>query len=248
MFCYLNLKLLFRAVYALGFTTAFTAQLFFAWRVYRLLAQKWVAGVICCCALAAFASGVTFVIGEQSTAKPFVRPPALYRAMFQSSVFLSMTADLLITVSLATFLLRRMKTGLPDTDDILSRIITMTVETGLLTTAVASVEVGMFISYPETSFAALACLPLPKLYTISLLCSLNMRTTHRNACNMGLWVSAFESSGSLDSQIIINPETIESRSSHSVDSKWDTRLGDDIRLPPPTASNSDNMQPLANHC
>jgi len=194
---------------------------------------------------------VIFVIGNQINVDANVAfiPSKVYNSFAEAYFFLTISADVLITFSMA-FFLSRIKTGLPNTDTILSRIIVMTIQTGLLTTAVASAAVGLWLVYPDTSLPALAAFPLPKLYTISLLSSLNMRSSRLHPCNLELWASA--SSGGQDARsrsqpthINVTTETIEFRSYDEVEveSKFDTRE-DIIPVPPSAASSSgsDSMQ------
>ncbi|CAA7266093.1 unnamed protein product [Cyclocybe aegerita] len=83
-------------------------------------------------------------------------------------------ADLLITGSLSWSLNRR-RTGIKATDDKVSRIIRLTVQTGLITAIFALADVLIFLTVKGTTLNFIWDLPLSKLYTNSLLSTLNSR-------------------------------------------------------------------------
>jgi len=100
--------------------------------------------------------------------KPELHWPAL---VWFLAAFVS---DVLITVVLVSTLSRR-KTGFVGTDDAISKIIQMTVQTGLLTTFLAIGDVVFFMTLPHTSLNFLWDLALSKIYSICLLSTLNAR-------------------------------------------------------------------------
>jgi hypothetical protein len=76
--------------------------------------------------------------------------------------------DVIITFSMMYYLIKA-RTGLRNTDTIITRIITVTMETGFLTAAFAIVDVSLFLGFPGTNYHIAASLPLAKLYSNSLL-------------------------------------------------------------------------------
>ncbi|THG95320.1 hypothetical protein EW026_g6312 [Hermanssonia centrifuga] len=82
--------------------------------------------------------------------------------------------DSAITLSLSWHL-RRHKTGFTGTDDILNKIIRLTVQNGLITAVWAIVDLIAYLATPTGLHLAFN-FPLAKLYTNSLMSSLNSRT------------------------------------------------------------------------
>lgn len=152
-------------------------QLFFAWRIRKLTKTIILPCFICLLALVSFGGGtwttVKLVVIKLFSRKPELHEPALI--WFISSCI----ADVLITAVLV-FSLSKRKTGFTSTDDAISKIIRMTVQTGLLTSLFAIGDVVFFMTLPHTALNFLWDLALSKLYTNCLLSTLNARATLNN--------------------------------------------------------------------
>ncbi|KXN84312.1 Tryptophan 2-halogenase [Leucoagaricus sp. SymC.cos] len=100
----------------------------------------------------------------------------------------SAMADVIITASLVYHLVYsnchlqqyRRKTGVRATDDIINRIMRLTIQTGMITALFAALDVISFLALPNTSMNFLWDFPLSKLYTNSLLSTLNARAGWNN--------------------------------------------------------------------
>ncbi|KAI0669251.1 hypothetical protein C8Q78DRAFT_1042508 [Trametes maxima] len=146
-------------------------QFFFAWRV-KILTQNYFAVVlISVCSFAQLCGGLGTSIAVGKI------PEFVQFQKFQVVVIIwlafSAVADTLITASLVWHL-RHHKTGMPVTDDIVNRIIRLTVQTGLITALCAIIDLVLFLATP-TGLHLIFNLPLSKLYTNSLMSSLNSR-------------------------------------------------------------------------
>lgn len=115
----------------------FATQLFFAWRIWKLVPGKfnWVpALIICVLGFLSFLGALGTTIGVV-----IVRHYTQFQK-FEVTValWLSCTAaaDIMVTVSLITTL-HRSRTGFTHTDDLLTKLIRATLQTGLLTTSFA---------------------------------------------------------------------------------------------------------------
>ncbi|KAJ3479639.1 hypothetical protein NLI96_g8912 [Meripilus lineatus] len=86
----------------------------------------------------------------------------------------SAACDLLIAVSTFYFL-KRKKAHFKPTETTITRIIRVTVETGLICAACAILELAMFLAFANNTFYMPLCLSLSKLYSNSLLAVLNSR-------------------------------------------------------------------------
>ncbi|RDB17466.1 hypothetical protein Hypma_001629 [Hypsizygus marmoreus] len=113
-------------------------------------------------------TGVRIAVIKLFIRKPELHTPALM--WFMSSC----VADVLITASLVISLSKR-RTGFGTTDDAISKIIRMTVQTGMLTAFFAIGDVVFFMTLPNTALNFLWDLALTKLYTNCLLSTLNAR-------------------------------------------------------------------------
>jgi len=86
----------------------------------------------------------------------------------------SLLTDLLIAVSLI-ICLQNSRTGQDRLDNIISRLIRLTVQTGVLTTSFALAVIIAFVVSPGNTAHIAFGIPLSKVYTNSLLSSLNAR-------------------------------------------------------------------------
>ncbi|EIM90931.1 uncharacterized protein STEHIDRAFT_152615 [Stereum hirsutum FP-91666 SS1] len=147
-------------------------QLFFAWRVKVLTNSIWATILVGFCAFVSCCAGVATAIAvgivprfvEFQTFKPAV---IIWLA-------LSALCDCLITLILVSYL-RKQKSAFVVTDGIVDRIIRLTVQTGLITSIVAVAALIAFLASPN-GLHLVFNMPLAKLYTNSLLSSLNART------------------------------------------------------------------------
>ncbi|PWZ02765.1 hypothetical protein BCV70DRAFT_197021 [Testicularia cyperi] len=156
---------------------AFATQVFFAWRVYKLMHGKVMPILIVVGATISFLSAIGSTIGVEIV---------IYFAKFQSFqvvviLWLGFAAltDVLITGSLV-FTLNKSRTGFAATDDVITKLIRMTLQTGLLTTCFAIIDLILFLA-STTTLHLLFNLPLAKLYVNSLLSTLNARVNIANS-------------------------------------------------------------------
>ncbi|KAI0809041.1 hypothetical protein BC629DRAFT_1590141 [Irpex lacteus] len=156
-------------------TIATVVQLFFAWRVKVLTGNWFAVGLIVITALASVVGGVGTAIYIHYI------PQFVDFQKFQAIVIVwlicAAVCDTTITIAL-TWHLRKHKTGFTSTDDILNRIIRLTVQNGLITAVWAIIDLITFLATP-TGLHLLFNFPLAKLYTNSLMSSLNSRAGWR---------------------------------------------------------------------
>ncbi|KEP52245.1 putative transmembrane protein [Rhizoctonia solani 123E] len=152
-------------------TIAATAQGFFTWRINRLTGCKWLSGGIALIIAMQFAAGAASTIGAFIVVD-FMRFGEL-KAQISLWLVTSALADTAITITLSWYL-HSNRTGFSRTDDIITKLIRITVQTGLITTVWALVDLIMFLAVPNP-LHLMFNLPLPKLYSISLLSTLNAR-------------------------------------------------------------------------
>jgi len=156
--------------------TSTPIQLFLAWRVKLTSNSTVIPLIICIFAVTSLIGGVATTISicfikQLSQLHRF--EPAVLVWLVSSAV-----ADVLITSSLSLNLYHR-KTGIRTTDDLLDRIIRLTIQTGLVTTTVAIAELVVYSTTTTTLFC-LFDFVLAKLYSNSLLSTLNAREHWRS--------------------------------------------------------------------
>ncbi|TCD60454.1 hypothetical protein EIP91_010048 [Steccherinum ochraceum] len=150
-----------------------TSQLFYAWRIWVIGGSYYIPGVI---TLLAFMQGVTGIY-TCAFADVLHHLSEFQTKSFRStSVWLGGTAlcDIIITASML-FYLRRAKTGYKATTTLLTRIINITVQTGLVCATFAILDLTFFIATPEQNYYFAPNLILSKLYSNSLLVIFNAR-------------------------------------------------------------------------
>ncbi|EKM51209.1 uncharacterized protein PHACADRAFT_213079 [Phanerochaete carnosa HHB-10118-sp] len=147
-------------------------QLFFAWRLKVLTNNWWITGLVVLTAIASCCGGLGTAIAIH-----FVKQyKNFYKFDSIVAVWLASMAvcDTVIAIAM-TWRLKRHKTGFQQTDDVVNKIIRLTVSTGAISAIWAIVDLILFLSVRTGVHLALN-LPLAKLYTNSLLSSLNSRS------------------------------------------------------------------------
>ncbi|KAF7301894.1 hypothetical protein MIND_00755400 [Mycena indigotica] len=156
----------------------FPVQVFFIWRIWTLGQVKIIPLIISLFALVSLAGGIWTTVMVPIVAE-FRNIPQLYRSA-EVWLIASAVTDLAIAVSLAA-VLRSKKTGIGATDGIVDKIIRMTVQTGLITALCSVLDVICFLTLQGETVNFIWNIPLPKLYAICLLSTLNARETFRSA-------------------------------------------------------------------
>jgi hypothetical protein len=164
----------------IGSIVSFTVQLFFVYRIWVLGGRSsWpLCLLICLCstvdAVAAFYGGVNTQILKRFATGRALKIPAL---IWLGGNTLS---DILITGSMLYHLGRRRRDANGHfSDRALSRIVRLTVETNLLTTTVGIVSFLMIAVFPDKDWFICPTAIIGKLYSNTLLVSLNNRISIR---------------------------------------------------------------------
>ncbi|KAF8896402.1 hypothetical protein BD779DRAFT_583570 [Infundibulicybe gibba] len=153
---------------------------FFTLRIYQLSRRriKWVlSSVIGFAVFAHFCFGIETVIYFFMITE-FSR---LNEATFKSALPFAITAilsDVLIAAALC-FLLERSRTDFEDTNSLITKLVVFAINRCVLTSAVAVVEVIVFITKPHSFYSFAIDFIIGKLYANSLLATLNSRQSLR---------------------------------------------------------------------
>ncbi|KAL4260033.1 DUF6534 domain-containing protein [Pleurotus pulmonarius] len=164
------------------FVTVFIStpiQLFFAWRIRIISQSKVLTVIISFFSLSSFIGGIAAPIATKVTdSTSYDRLPRIAPTII-TWLTSAATTDIIIAVSLV-YHLYRMKTGVRSTDDLVNRIMRLTIQTGMITALFATLDVVCFNAFPKASINFAWDFPLCKLYTNSLLSTLNARVGWNN--------------------------------------------------------------------
>ncbi|KAJ7684446.1 hypothetical protein DFH06DRAFT_7258 [Mycena polygramma] len=165
----------FFSVPIVGSLIACAGQIFFAWRIYIISHKLIIPGIIAFITLfqlgAGIWTGVEIMLAGRFSLLQFsyIKAPVAWLAA-------TAAADLLIVVSTCYYLLRTRRTGFQhSTDRIVSRIIKITVETGLVCAIFALIDLALFISFNGNNYHLAVCIELSKVYSNSIMIILNSR-------------------------------------------------------------------------
>ncbi|KAF9509378.1 hypothetical protein BS47DRAFT_1487959 [Hydnum rufescens UP504] len=148
-----------------------TVQGFFAWRIRRLTGKIWLGILIGAGAFAQFLCGLGTSIGYGMVQQivDFQR----VKAIIITWLVLAPVTDTMISVALVWYL-KRQRTGFAFTDDIVSKITRLTIQTGAITALWSALDLAIFLAYPNNLYLILN-MPLSPLYVNCFMSSLNAR-------------------------------------------------------------------------
>ncbi|PAV24090.1 hypothetical protein PNOK_0115800 [Pyrrhoderma noxium] len=163
----------------LGAIISFSCQAFFTWRLHCLVKRWWIPILILIPSLAGTAGGISASIilrihPDLSDLRKFT--PYLYFWLIPT-----VAADFIIT-GMMIYFLRQRRTSFARTESILNKIIRLAIQSCLLTTIVTLADIISFVVTPLPIHIAFSYCT-PKLYTNSVLSSLNSRPNRRFETN-----------------------------------------------------------------
>lgn len=165
---------------------AVTVQLFYTWRIHVLI-HNWFLTISV--AFLSLGGGAASLVSTYDLSLiPAYGKFQPWDGSFFTWLGCTSIVDVIITVSLV-FYLRRHRTGFERPDMIINRIIRFTVQTGMVTSVVAISEVIIALSH-RTGVHLILNLALCKLYSNSLMSSLNSRQRWKPNQLSAEWLSA----------------------------------------------------------
>ncbi|KAG7096183.1 hypothetical protein E1B28_003633 [Marasmius oreades] len=147
-------------------------QIFVAYRIQIISQVIWIPIIVVLLALVSMGGGLWTSVMVRMV-KLFARKPELHTPAL-TWLLASAIADVAITISLCWSLAQR-KTGFKRTDDMINRVLRLTVQTGLITAVFALLDVICFLALPRSTINFIWDFALSKLYTNALLSTLNAR-------------------------------------------------------------------------
>jgi hypothetical protein len=177
----------FSAIPAVTGIIAAWVQVFYAWRIYKMVNWKTIPIIIVVIALAQTGAALSIAI----SVIPLKSVLKLQGMFPRTIVWLggAALADVIISISMVYVLYSAKKRSFGQTEKVLNRLIRSTVETGLITTFCATMELGFFLGLPSTNIHVLFALMLSKLYSNALMTSLNSRhlVSSQSSKHQGTW-------------------------------------------------------------
>ncbi|KAJ7467338.1 hypothetical protein B0H11DRAFT_2239316 [Mycena galericulata] len=168
-----------------NYLSAFTVQIYFASRIYRLAKARArfyttsALGIylVVLFAIVQISAGIAQTILSYKL-RSFAKLEET-KAITTLQTGGSLACDIVITVYLYAFLSRN-KMGLPRTEAMMNTLMIHTVNRGMLTAISSAFTMILFLVYPGTFWFFLSLAPNSKLYMNSMLATLNMREFVRN--------------------------------------------------------------------
>lgn len=150
-------------------------QLFFAWRAHVLTKNVFIVATIILCSLASLA-------GSLGTAISLATNPSIFRVpdlRVEVTMWLAgaVLADTIIAASLVWHLGRH-RSFYPAVNNTINRILRMTVQTGVVTTIIAIIDLTCYLTNSMGNYAIFSLI-LSKLYTNCMLSTLNARKARK---------------------------------------------------------------------
>ncbi|KAJ3998909.1 hypothetical protein F5050DRAFT_1805514 [Lentinula boryana] len=162
-----------------GFT-AFCVQSFLTWKIWRLSNSNiWVTGVVAALVLAEFGCVLAFGVIALVRVRTFAELANDLKGLSITVNAFAAAGDVLIAAIL-TWLLQTSKTGFQRSDTMLNKLTIFAVNTGALTSLFAVASLISILAAPNTFIYITFFFCMGRLYTNSLLASLNARKKIRN--------------------------------------------------------------------
>ncbi|KIK20066.1 hypothetical protein PISMIDRAFT_106430 [Pisolithus microcarpus 441] len=150
-------------------------QLFFAWRAHVLTKNVFIVATIILCSLASLAGSLGCAISLAANPSIFLVPDL----RVEVTIWLvgAVLADTIIAASLVWHLGRH-RSFYPAVNSTINRILRMTVQTGVLTTIIAIIDLTCYLTNSMGTYAIFSMI-LSKLYTNCMLSTLNARKARK---------------------------------------------------------------------
>ncbi|KZT55784.1 hypothetical protein CALCODRAFT_518575 [Calocera cornea HHB12733] len=157
---------------AITAVNAFLVRCIYAWRIRIITGQTWIAVFIWLAAFLVFTAGIGVTIGIKWVQQLLL----LYEIRIISVVwsFGSLTIDSFIA-GVMFWYLPKMRTGFPGVDDVLTRILRVSLQTGLFTALSVMATTIMYLADPGSTVYLGLLFITSKLYGNSLMATFTMR-------------------------------------------------------------------------
>ncbi|KAF9540496.1 hypothetical protein CPC08DRAFT_650877, partial [Agrocybe pediades] len=129
-------------------------QPFYAWRIWVLSTSKWMRGLAIVIVMVSFTQALCGIVGSSIIQADLTQERLLQlHPVFNVSMTGSFVADILITGCMIYILLRaKTKTPLAQTEGMVNKLISNSIQTGLITAACAGVDLALFVSFTSRNY------------------------------------------------------------------------------------------------
>jgi len=216
----------------LGSLMSFVAQLFWAWRLRLLTQVLWLPAIIITFSITQFVSGLVGGI----TGRNIEDVRHLTEVFKPISIWLAGTAvaDMIIVVSMLYFFSKN-RSSFAGTSAVLSKILFLTIETGMCCATVAILDLVMYLVFQDENWHVCVAVALSKVYANSLFLVLNSRKGGRYS----------KDSDSVGVSVQSRHQGIESRRGGiNISVTRDLRADDDRHIPMVHMIRPDNTLPV----
>ncbi|KAK0245234.1 hypothetical protein EDD85DRAFT_11095 [Armillaria nabsnona] len=154
---------------------ALMAQSFYVWRIWKLTRNYWTCIIIEC--IAVMQCTVAFYVGIAAVSrKGVIQDLRSENPMISLWLVSSAACDLMITASIVCVLWRaRAHLKIRSTSKVVTKLIRYTIETGLITSLVVILQLILWLTFSQYNFHFICFLTVGKLYSNTLLATLNSR-------------------------------------------------------------------------
>jgi len=150
-----------------------TVQTFFAHRVYSLSADLYLGVFVEVLVLVQFGFGAATSVAS-NIVTTFEALDKDWMWLVVSWLAMQAIADVAIATCMC-LLLRRRRTGFQKTDSVINRMVLYTISTGLVTSILSCILLGLFAKYGFDFTVCAICMPLAGFYSITMLANLHTR-------------------------------------------------------------------------
>lgn len=175
----------------MGSLTSFTIQIFFCYRIRVLRKEFWPL-----CILIGTISTTQLYGGISGGIRGYLNKDFSSRDLHVEDAFLwligNAVADFLIAVTMIFLLLKSRTQEHKFTNDVISRLVRLIMETNSLTAGVAVFSVILFVAFPNANYFICPTLVIGKLYSNTLLVTFNNRIFLSNRHNDDRGISALQ--------------------------------------------------------
>ncbi|VDC05175.1 unnamed protein product [Peniophora sp. CBMAI 1063] len=165
-----------------GFITL-SVNAFYGYRIHRLSKNNWwITGPIIFLSIARVGMGLTTTV-EMIKEGSFPAFAAKFRILFTSGLILSAVTDVYVSIARYWYL-RNLKDGYVVTREMVDTTVVFTINDGLLTCLVVIASIACWLAMPHNFVYLGIYFTIAKLYSNSLLATLNLRNWFRHSYNL----------------------------------------------------------------
>ncbi|KAJ7186128.1 hypothetical protein C8R46DRAFT_1062556 [Mycena filopes] len=157
-------------------------QVFYAWRIWTLTRTSIMRAIcVLIVLLAVMQSTIAMVSGLIVSQNPVLSTLLGLSKEFSTWLAGSFVADIIITMCMTYILVQaRNKSAWGPTETLLTKLINRIIQSGAATVIIAAIDLGLFVTVPDTNYYFVPSYILAKIYSNSLMLNLNLRRPNGN--------------------------------------------------------------------